>query len=225
MNCYKNLYILGTSHISKDSVKKVEEFILKDKPYIIAIELDKKRLYALVNEVKLSVKDIFRMGVKAFLINLIGAYIEKKLGKVVGVSPGSEMKKAIELVKKNNLRLGLIDQDINITLKKLSKAITVGVIFKFIWDIIRAVVFRKRDFEVFDIRKVPSKKVINNILEKIKEKYPKIYTALIEERNEVMAKNLYKLMNKYKDKKIFAIVGAGHESEIINIIKDILIAG
>ena len=220
MNHYNNLYILGTSHISKDSVNEVESFILNEKPGIVAIELDKKRFYAMTQEKKkASFKDMISLGPKAFLISIIGAYVEKKLGKIVGVNPGSEMKKAIELVKTNKLKLSLIDQDIEVTLKKLSKAITFGVVFKFIWDIIRAVVFRKRDFEIFDIRKVPSKKIIEGILIKVKERYSGIHKALIEERNEIMARNLYKLMNNYKDKKIFAIVGAGHESEIINIIK------
>ena len=221
MDCYKNLYILGTSHISKDSIKQVDSFISDNKPDIIAIELDKRRFYAMLNESKLSIKDVFQMGIKAFLINLIGAYVEKKLGNIVGVKPGSEMRKAIELAKKNNLKLSLIDQDISITMKKLSKAITIGVVFKFIWEIIRAIVLRKSDIEVFDIRKVPSKKVLDNILSKVKKTYPGIHKVLIEERNEVMAKNLYKVMNKYKDKKIFAVVGAGHESEIINILKGI----
>lgn len=218
MNCYKNLYILGTSHISKESVDQVEDFIVKNKPEIIAIELDKKRFYALTNETKGSFKDMFSLGIKAFLINLIGAYIEKKLGKIVGVSPGSEMKKAIELAKEHNLKLSLIDQDVTITMKKLSKAITIKVVFRFIGDVISSF-FGKKDIEMFDIRKVPSKKVIDNIISKVKEKYPEIYKVLIGERNEVMAKNLYKLINKYKDSKIFAIVGAGHEFEIIDIIK------
>ena len=221
MDCYKNLYILGTSHISIDSVRQVEKFIINEKPDIVAIELDKKRFYAILNKTKLSFKDIFQMGVKPFLINLIGAYVEKKLGKFVGVSPGSEMKKAIELVKKHNLKLSFIDQDVSITMKKLSKAITIGVVFKFMWNIIRVTVFRKKDIEIFDIRKVPSSKIIDNILEKVKEKYPGIYKVLIEERNDVMAKNLYKIMREYNNKKIFAIVGAGHESEIINILKRI----
>lgn len=197
---------------------QVEDFIVKHNPDIIAVELDKKRFYALTNEIKGSFRDIFSLGVKAFLINLIGAYIEKKLGKIVGVNPGSEMKKAIELAKEHNLKISLIDQDVAITMKKLSKAITFKVVFRFIKDIIRAFL-GKRDIEMFDIRKVPSKKVIDNILIKVKEKYPEIYKVLIEERNEVMAKNLYKLMNKYNDSKIFAVVGAGHEFEIINIIK------
>ena len=89
------------------------------------------------------------------------------------------------------------------------------------WNIIRVTVFRKKDIEIFDIRKVPSSKIIDNILEKVKEKYPGIYKVLIEERNDVMAKNLYKIMREYNNKKIFAIVGAGHESEIINILKRI----
>ena len=220
MNCYKNLYILGTSHISKESVDKVEDFVLKSKPDIIAIELDSKRFYALTQETKASFKDILQLGIKAFLINMVGAYVEKKLGRIVGVKPGSEMRKAIELAKENNIKISLIDQDINITMKKLSKAITVKVVFRFIWDIVRAI-FGKRDIEMFDIRKVPSKKVIDKIINKVKEKYPEIYKVLIKERNDVMAKNLYKLMSKYNDKKIFAVVGAGHEFEIIDIIKGI----
>jgi len=221
MNYYKNLYILGTSHVSQKSVDDVEDFILNNKPDIVAIELDKKRFYALTHELKASFRNIFSLGVKSYLINVFGAYFEKKIGKIVGVSPGSEMKKAIELAKKNNIRLSLIDQDINITLKKLSKAITIGVIFKFIGEIIGSILFKKRIIGPFDIRKVPPQDVINDILKYVKEKYLKIYVVLIEERNEVMAKNLYKLINKYSDKKIFAIVGAGHEFEIINIIKRI----
>jgi len=222
MNCYKNLYILGTSHISKDSVNEVERFIINQKPDIVAIELDRKRFYALTQEKKkASLKNMLSLGPKAFLINVIGAYVEKKLGKITGVNPGSEMKKAIDLVKANKLKLSLVDQNVEITLKRLSKAVTAKVMFRFLSDITMAVVFRKKDFEIFDIRKVPSKKIIENILVKVKERYPGVYTALIEERNEVMARNLYKLMNNYKDKKIFAVVGAGHESEIINIIKGI----
>ncbi len=40
---------------------------------------------------------------------------------------------------------------------------------------------------------------------------------LIKERNEFMAKNLAMLMKK--EEKVLAIVGAGHEDEIINVIK------
>ena len=46
-----------------------------------------------------------------------------------------------------------------------------------------------------------------------------MYKVLIEERNIVMAENLSALMEKNEDKKILAIVGAGHEDEILRLIK------
>jgi len=41
---YKNLVFLGTSHIAKQSLDEVKQYIEKEKPEIIAIELDAKRL-------------------------------------------------------------------------------------------------------------------------------------------------------------------------------------
>jgi len=123
MATYKNLTIIGTSHISKQSIKQVKSSVKKLKPYIIALELDKKRFLALFKEQKLSFRDIKSMGIKVFILNLIGAYAEKKLGKMVGTKPGDEMRTAVLLAKENKIKLALIDQDIEITLKKLIKRI------------------------------------------------------------------------------------------------------
>ena len=57
-------------------------------------------------------------------------------------------------------------------------------------------------------------------MEKVRKRYPNVYKVLIEERNHVMAKNLKKIIENNKDKKILAIVGAGHEEEILKLIKD-----
>jgi len=43
---YKNLSIIGTSHIAKQSLDEVKDIIEHTKPYINALELDKKRFYA-----------------------------------------------------------------------------------------------------------------------------------------------------------------------------------
>ena len=40
---YKNLYLIGTSHISRKSIKEVEEVIKKIKPKFVALELDQER--------------------------------------------------------------------------------------------------------------------------------------------------------------------------------------
>ena len=217
---YKNLTIIGTSHIAKQSLLEVERAIEESKPDIVALELDSKRLYSLMNreKSKISIYNIRRVGLKGFIFSLIGAWAEKKLGKLVGVAPGSEMKKAVMLARKNKLKIALIDQDIEITLRRFSKALTWKEKWNFIADIVKQIFAGNREIE-FDLTKVPEKKIIRKLIDKVKIRYPNIYKVLIEERNEVMAKNLEKIMEENEDKKILAIIGAGHEEDILNIIK------
>ena len=218
---YKNLKIIGTSHIAKESLEEVKKTIEKDRPDIIALELDKRRIYALMHDEKrkIRVSDIFRVGIKGFFFSLIGAWAEKKLGELVGVPPGSEMKQAIKLAKNLKIRLALIDQDIEITLKRFSKELTWREKWNFVVDIIKAVIFRKKEVE-FDLTKVPSKKIIKTLINKVKKRYPNIYKVLITERNDVMGNKLIRIMKENPDSKILGIIGAGHEDDIIKLIKE-----
>ena len=49
--------------------------------------------------------------------------------------------------------------------------------------------------------------------------YVKIYKALIEERNIYMAAKLKMLMDENPDTKILAVIGAGHEEDMMDLIK------
>lgn len=217
MKSYKNLTIIGTSHISIESIKQVESTLLKIKPEIVALELDYLRLQALLKPKKrIKFQDIKKIGIKGFLFNLIGSWIQKKLGEIVKVKPGSEMKKAIQISKKLNSKICLIDQDIRITLKKLSKEFTYKEKLQIIKDLFFGIFSRKKI--EFDLTKIPSQKLINKLTSELKIKYPSLYKILIKERNEIMAKNLYKLMQTNKN--IVAIIGIGHEKDIINLIKN-----
>jgi len=217
---YNNLIIIGTSHIAKQSLKEVNDMFENENPDIIALELDRKRIYSLLEKKKTgpSLRDIKRIGLKGFLFSLIGAWVEKKLGEKVGVSPGSEMLEAFKLAKSRKIKIFLIDQDIEITLKRFSKALTWREKWNFVVDLIKGLIFKKQEFS-FDLEKVPSRNLIKNLIKKVKQRYPNIYKVLIEERNQVMARNLFQIMQKYPESKIVAIVGAGHEEDILGIIK------
>ncbi len=217
MQRYKNLTIVGTSHIAIQSIKEVEEVILKVKPGIVALELDKLRFNALIykKKKKLNLRDIKKIGLKGFLFNAVGAWIEKKLGKIVGVSPGTEMKKAVKIAYKVKSDISLIDQDISRTLKRLSQEITWREKLRFVLEVITG--FFKRPKLKMDLTKVPSQKIIKKLTSKLKRQYPSVHKVLVKERNEIMAKNLYKLMSTGKE--IVAIIGVGHEEEIIRLIK------
>ncbi len=218
---YNNLTIIGTSHIAKQSLEDVEKAIEEKKPDIIALELDRNRLYSLFNKPgKMRFHDIRKIGVKGFIFSVIGAWAEKKLGSMVGVAPGSEMKRAVVLAREKGIKIALIDQNIEITLKRFSKGLTWNEKWNFIEDILRGIFKRKNSlgFE-FDLRKVPSKKVIKQLIEKVRQRYPNIYRVLIEERDIAMAENLKHVIGRNPGKKILAIVGAGHEEEIMGMIK------
>ncbi len=216
---YKNLVFLGTSHIAKQSLDEVEEYINKEKPDIIALELDKKRAHALIKKPKnkLEFRNIKHIGVKGFIFSMLGAWAERKLGKLVGITPGSEMKKAMRIAKKKKIGVALIDQDIEITLRRISQAITWKEKINFLLDIIKAMIKVKGEIE-FDLKKVPEKKIIKLLIEKLKHRYPNIYKVLIEERNIVISDNLRNLMASHPDKKILVILGAGHVEEVLGLI-------
>ena len=218
---YKNLVFLGTSHIARQSLDEVKESIEREKPGIIAIELDRARLDALLSKEprKVSLRIIRKIGLKGFIFSLIGAWAEKKLGNLVGVAPGSEMKQAVKLAKKYNIKIALIDQDIQITLKRFSSSITWKEKWNFLADIVKAFFVRDKELQ-FDLRTVPEKNIIKKLVRKVKERYPNVYKTLIEERNIVLANNIKKLMGAEPDKKILVIIGAGHVDDVIRIIQN-----
>lgn len=217
-NIYKNVKLIGTSHIAKESINKITHEFSDFNPDIVCIELDSKRLHGLLSEQKAdrSLSGIRRYGLQGYLFAVIGGYIQEKLGNVVGVKPGSDMLTAAKLSKQENKQLFLVDQDIEITLRKFSKRFTWKEKFRILWDILRSP-FSKR--MKFDISKVPEEEMISKLMDEMKKRYPSIYSVLVEERNQVMAKNIYRIMSKNVDKKILVIIGAGHERELLQLIK------
>ena len=88
----------------------------------------------------------------------------------------------------------------------------------FIVDLFKGAILRKKELP-FDIRKVPSQAVINTLMRKVRKRYPSIYKVLVVERNKIMAANIAGLLRAYPDKTIVAIIGAGHEKELMELIK------
>ena len=218
---YKNLTLIGTSHVAKQSIEEVKKGILEKNPEIIALELDIIRLSSMLNKRKRSIKfsDIKKIGFTGLFFNLIGAWIENKIGKVAGTKPGNEMLTAIKLAKKEKIKIALVDQDIRITLQKLSKKITFKEKLRLFTDLLFGSIFHKEKVRI-DLSKVPEKEIIEKLTKEFKKRYPSLHEILVEDRNKVMAKNLNKLISENKDKKILAVVGAGHKEAIIRILKD-----
>ncbi len=220
------LTILGTSHIAKESIEAVKTYIATEHPTHVAIELDAQRLRLLLEKPKgkRSFSDIRRIGVTGYLFAMMGSYIAKKLGEKTGVMPGDEMLAAFHAAKKQGAQIILIDQNIMITLQRFSRFITFREKMRFACDLLRALFMPKRELELLgikelDLSKVPSKELITKLIARIKVRYPNVYRVIIAERDRHMAAVLKHLAGQHPDAHILAVVGAGHEEGMENILK------
>jgi len=213
-----NLKIIGTSHIAKQSVNEIKKAIVDENPDVIALELDIERAAALLHErkSKLNIASILQIGVKGYVFAKIGQYVQQKLGHKVGVAPGADMKTALELARKRKKDVAFIDQPIKITLKKFSKELSWKERGRFVADIFKGIFSPKKQMkelglDSLDLTKVPTGDIIEKMVGQLKGRYPSVYKTLVEDRNKYMVKKLIKLMRKHPEKKILAVVGAGHK--------------
>ncbi|HIG92943.1 MAG: TraB family protein [archaeon GW2011_AR9] len=212
------LRIVGTSHIATQSVQEITKAIEQEKPQIIALELDVQRAASLWNKEKRStnLQAIFSVGIKGYLFAKIGQIVQQKLGKITGISPGSEMKTAMEIAHKQKLEVAFIDQPIQITLRNFSQSIGWKEKGRFIADIVKGLISPKKQLKemglgTFDLHKVPEKALITAMMSQLKKRYPSVYKTLVEDRNKYMVKKLVGLVKTNPEKKILVIVGVGHK--------------
>jgi len=219
--------IIGTSHISQQSSDQIEKEVKRYQPDIIAVELDVKRALALSNKNKtrrLTLRDAGKIGFKGYIFARVGQFMQKRLGEMVGVKPGSEMKTALRLAYEKKINIALIDQPIEVTLNNFSRELTWKEKLHFVSDIFRGLFFRKREMkrlglDKLDLRKVPTEELVEKLVGELERRYPNIYKTLVSDRNKFMSSALLKIQKQSPEKDILAIVGAGHKHEMVNILR------
>lgn len=206
------IILIPTSHIARESLEKIRNVVTMEKPDCIALELDINRYYALKSQDSGSSLGMIRaFGVLSFLIYWILKRFQGYFGDKMGVLPGSEMLKGVELAKEFNLPFAFIDQPIGRTFFGIRK-IPVSEKLRIFWLLIKAVFGLAYPFGKkveIDLSKVPPKNLIEQAMGYFRKELPGFYKILVEDRNRVMARNLKELSKKFD--KIVCVIGAGHE--------------
>jgi len=207
-----SIILVGTAHISKDSVKEVKEVIEEYKPDIVAVELCKRRYEAITKKDKwentpitslLKSNNAYLMLAQTFLSS-----IQRRLGKEYGVEPGSEMIAAMDEAKKHDIEVALVDRDISVTLKRAWKKMGVREKFRLTWEFMKAILgYDEEELEKLDLKELMDQDVISAMMEEFGKIAPSVATVLIHERDEYIAK---KILNESEKGKVVAVVGAGH---------------
>lgn len=212
------LTIIGTAHVSEESVNEVKDAIYEQHPDIVAIELDRGRYAKIKNKMmgieeddEISVTRIIKENkVGLFLVSTLLGYFQSKIGDEVNVDPGSEMIGAIEACEDLNIPIALIDREINITLQRALNKMRFMEKAKFAYGLLLSIFGLDDDEDDIDIEELKKSETIDDMMEIFKDEAPSVYEVLVHERDAYLAGRIMQIPHE----KVIAVVGAGHRPGI-----------
>jgi len=205
----KEIILVGTAHVSKDSVQLVSSVIEKEKPDTVCVELCQSRFQAIRKRNSWQNMDIVKVikEKKAFLLlsNLFLASFQKRIAKKLDINPGQEMIKAIETAEQTGAEIHLADRDIQITLSRTWRAMGRWGKIKLLFQLLLSL-GQVDEIKEEDIEKMKQEDVLETLLSEVGKSLPVIRNILIDERDKYLAHKI----RTAPGNKIVAVVGAGH---------------
>jgi len=122
-----SVHVLGTAHVSQESVDEVERTIEERHPDIVAVELDDGRYRQMRGETPddldptdlLSGNTVFQ-----FIAYWMLSYVQARLGDRFDVKPGADMLAAIDAAEAQGVGVALVDRDIQTTIQRFWQRMT-----------------------------------------------------------------------------------------------------
>ena len=203
----KKLYLIGTAHVSAESVKIVEDTIKEVKPDTICVELDKLRYKKIMEQADYSEIDIIQIIRKKQLFFFIGQFIlasfQRKISEQTGSEPGEEFKRAIILAKELGAEVVLADRNIGTTLKRAWRLTPFWHKIKVLAGLL---VGGDEEIANMDIEKIKTQDAITNIISGFSDALPVTKEILIDERDAYLTSEIQHNLGEVT----VAVVGAGH---------------
>ena len=212
----KTLYLVGTAHVSRESVELVEDTINRVNPDTLCVELDDKRFERMTNKDKFLDINIIEILKNKQMFYFIGQFIlamfQRKIAEKTGGQPGREFTRAIEMAKERDMKIVLADRDIGITLKRAWRLTRFRDKFKLIAGLGAS---ESVDIENMDIEQLKSFDVMEKIMEEFAEELPATKRALIDERDVYLAEKIREGLGNTT----VAVVGAGHVPGMLKVLE------
>lgn len=206
------LRILGTAHVSSESVELVRNQIEEWGPDLIAVELCPSRMAALTEPESLDSEDLLKIikeGRSAMiLLQSALAAQQRRMGISSGEKPGAELLAAVNAADESDIPVEMIDRDVVITLRRAWKKM--GMIEK--WRILNALLWEEDDEEVSIDEVLGDSDLLSSMMEEARELAPRAGEVLIDERDSFLAGRIQQIRGKGK---VLAVIGAGHLSGVV----------
>lgn len=205
----RKIVLIGTAHVSKESIAEVKNEIESLKPDCVAVELDEKRYNSMMDPESWKNLDIVKVLKRRegflMLANLVLSSFQKRMGRNVGVKPGDEMLAAINCAKENNILFTLVDRPIQVTLRRAWAKNSLWGKCKLLASMI-ASAFDNEEISEAEIEKLKSGNEMDSMMKELSEYLPSVKEVLIDERDRYLASHIW----ESEGNTIVAVLGAGH---------------
>ncbi|MBS1262858.1 MAG: hypothetical protein MAG715_00021 [Methanonatronarchaeales archaeon] len=199
--------LLGTAHVSGRSVEKVERRIRETRPDVVAVELCPARLRRLREGSRdLDVSSLLRGNLAVNLLTWLLSYVQSRVGADLGVRPGEEMVRALEVSEELGIPVVLVDRDIRVTLNRLWTSTGLLEKLRTLLHLVAGALGFGERREV-DIDELAEGRRVDELVEELRHLAPTMAEVLIDERDAYMASNLVAASERGT---VLAVVGAGH---------------
>ena len=212
-----NLRLLGTAHVATASVEAVKQNIEEWKPDIVAVELCKGRHDALTQEKRLDREGLLKVikegKAPMVLLQSLLAAEQRKLGLDEGQQPGAELLAAVEVANEAELRVELVDRDIQTTLRRAWNKMSFKEKFGLMW----ALLAEEDSNEELELEQMlADKDLLTSLMEELREVSPGAGSVLIDERDEFIARKISGIRSQGK---VLAVLGAGHLDGVSKLLE------
>ncbi len=205
----RDVYLVGTAHVSLESVEDVRTAIETINPDTVCVELCEARHKAMMDQDSWKKMNIFKVIKEKKALFLLAQLIlnafYRKIGEQLGVQPGAEMIEGMRLAKEKGATLVLADRLIEVTLKRVWGFLNFWNKLKMFVQLMASLfVAEKVDSDL--VEELKNQDQLENVLETFTRSFPEVKKRLIDERDMYLAQKI----RTAPGKSIVAVVGAGH---------------
>jgi pheromone shutdown-related protein TraB len=214
----KELILIGTAHISKQSAEQVKQVIEAERPDSVCVELDQQRYQSIKSGNQWRDMDIIQVLKEKkgslLLMNLAISSFQKRMAKQFGIQAGQEMIQGIQSAEEIGAKLVLADRNIQTTFARIWGNIGFTGKLKLIMSIVYSI-FSNESISEEELEKLKSQDMIDGMLKDMTENFPSLKVPLIDERDQYLAQKI----KEAPGNKVVAVLGAAHVPGIKEQIK------
>jgi hypothetical protein len=190
----REIILIGTAHVSRESIDEVGRAIREESPGQVCVELDAGRYTSMTqrdNWEKLDMAKVFKEG-KGFLLmaNLVLSGFQRRMGAELGVKPGEEMKAALDAAAELGIPHSLCDREVQLTLRRAWGRCGLWSKCKLLASLISSALTTEK-LSGDEIEALKKGSELDGMMEELAAYLPSVKATLIDERDRYLAAKIW----------------------------------